>query len=522
MNSSNAIYNLRSGGSAHGDVFTRHEVVVRMLDMVGYTSDRNLQKVRIVEPSCGNGEFLLEMLSRLRASSRRYGFDFDAACRKCILACDIDSQKISDCIRRMSQRFPELSDFGDFIVCEDFLLADHAPVDMVVGNPPYIRYEEIPEEKRNLYKSLFSTFHYRTDIYVLFFEKSLRLLNPGGRHCFICANRWMKNQYGRKLRRMIASGFRIDRIIDMEQTDAFHEEVLAYPAITMIENRPPSAKFALASVKSISGMEKPDFVMLNSPSGEDWSEVFFPYGNLDRLTTIERQGLKIGIGIATGADSIFVSPSLRGTVEDELLLPALSARNLSGDRFGWDGRYLLNPYSEDGTLICLDDYPMAKAYLESHYDRLTKRHKASKNLSRWYATIDNIHLPLLHEPKILLPDISANRYLFVDNGEYYPQHNLYYITGMDGRMLRLLAALLMSDVIRSQLDSLSNHMNGGYVRWQSQYLRKLRVPQLSSIPADVADELLMAYDKRDYHAIDRISENIVQETYHVCRFAAVI
>ena len=65
-------------------------------------------------------------------------------------------------------------------------------------------------------------------------------------------------------------------------------------------------------------------------------------------------------------------------------------------------------------------------------------------------------------------------------------------------------------------------MNGGYVRWQSQYLRKLRVPQLSSIPADVADELLMAYDKRDYHAIDRISENIVQETYHVCRFAAVI
>lgn len=514
MSSNKSIYNFRACGIPHGDVFTRHEIVKYMLDILEYTSDRDLSDIRIFEPSCGNGAFVFEIISRLKASSITFGFDFNTAYHKNVLACDIDPAKIAECILRISTAFPELHNIEDNILCEDFLLSSHGYFDIIVGNPPYIRYEEIPIYKRNLYKSIFHTFHYRADIYVLFYEKSLLMLKANGRHCFICANRWMKNQYGKKLRQMIATQMKICRIIDMEHTDAFYESVLAYPAITLLENSQSDNTFSFASAQSVKDLDKLHFTSQKSPYDEDWSSIFFNDEPIDGMTSIEKQGFKIGIGVATGADSIFVSSALYETVEHELLMPALNARNLSGDTFSWDKRYLLNPYQKDGILINLDDYPLAKRYLYSHYERLSNRHKASKNPSKWYATIDSIKPALLSEAKILLPDISGNKFIFIDNGEYYPLHNLYYITGNDKRSLRLLAAFLVSDAIKSQLSKMSNHMNGGYPRWQSQYLKKLLIPNISAMSSDTSDALLAAYNKRDIPAINRITNEIIAARPH--------
>ena len=58
MSSSN-IYGVRSSGNGHGDVPTSPEVVKYMLDLVGYVSSRNLSDVYILEPSCGEGEFVV-------------------------------------------------------------------------------------------------------------------------------------------------------------------------------------------------------------------------------------------------------------------------------------------------------------------------------------------------------------------------------------------------------------------------------------------------------------------------------
>ena len=52
---------------------------------------------------------------------------------------------------------------------------------------------------------------------------------------FICANRWMKNRYGGPLRQKVADGFNLRAFIDLERADAFHSEVIAYPAITVIQ-----------------------------------------------------------------------------------------------------------------------------------------------------------------------------------------------------------------------------------------------------------------------------------------------
>ena len=66
MSSNNSRYGFRRSGGQHGDVFTSSEVVSYMLDLVGYTSDRDLRNTSILEPSCGEGEFVIEIVRRLK------------------------------------------------------------------------------------------------------------------------------------------------------------------------------------------------------------------------------------------------------------------------------------------------------------------------------------------------------------------------------------------------------------------------------------------------------------------------
>ena len=495
------LYGERKGGGQHGDVFTSPIVVRFMLDSVGYTADRDLSHVRILEPSCGEGEFVVEIVYRLIASSAKFGFDVCEAFQRNVRAYDIDAEKTARCRQRVSMMGINLSDKN--IQTADFLKARIEETDIVVGNPPYIRYENIPADMLKYCKQNFPTFHYRCDLYVPFFEKSLSALSSNGLHCFICSNRWLKNEYGKKLRLMVARYYQLRTILNLEQADAFQEEVLAYPAITIISSEFPLPTFHYAEYTTVEALNSHETEERRMPKGDDWTEAFSNLSVNTQFQTIEQQGFEIGIGVATGADSVFISPELPTKVEEELILPGINARDLRGDKLQWQGEYLLNPYNADGTLVNLEKYPRANAYLEEHKEKLISRHIAKKYPSRWYKTIDRISPDLLSKPKILLPDMSGNNYVFVDDGNYYPLHNIYYIIGSSLVQLRLLAAFLMSDFVRNQLASVTNKMNGGYPRWQSQHLRKLKIPRLSSIPADDVQQLLSHYERREISNLNK-------------------
>ena len=511
--SSSSIYGLRTNGNGHGDVPTSPEVVKYMLDLVGYASCRNLSDVRILEPSCGDGEFIIEIVKRLKESSLAYGFNVQDAFQKCVYGCDIVAEKIAHCKQRL-----EALGFDTTmaqIKVGDFLQSRLPEMDIVVGNPPYVRYENIPAIQLDFIKKTFPTFHYRADLYIPFLEKRLRLLKPDGQHCFICANRWLKNEYGKKLRRLVATCFRLEKIINLEHADAFQEDVLAYPAITLITNSKAAPTFEYAEIDKVSELTELKMEERERPVSDDWTIAFNRTVNNDHLYTIEELGFKIGIGVATGADSVFISSQLPDVVEHELLLPALNAKDLRGDQLKWHGEYLLNPYSSNGELIDLFRYPQAANYLGSHQDRLARRHVAQKNVSKWYKTIDRILPQLKSEAKILLPDMSGNRYIFIDEGNFYPLHNLYYITGHSVRELKILSAILMSNNIRQQIGNITNNMNGGFSRWQSQYLRKLKVPNIGLLDKVLCDQLIGCYNIRDYDKINTLVEQMYYDQQNV-------
>lgn len=512
MNLTSNIYGLRRNGVSHGDVFTSPRVVRFMLDLIGYTPDKDLSAYKVLEPSFGHGDFLIEIQNRLIQSAKRFNFDASEIMSKNIYGCEIDEAKYDKCIYNLRLGMPNYIPLN--LKTEDFLFSLwDTQFDFIIGNPPYIRYENIPREVRNIYKNKFYTFHYRCDLYVLFYEHCLRNLSVNGRHCFICSNRWLKNEYGKKLRTLISSSYNLEYIIDVENLDAFRESVLAYPSITLISNTEADKNVKIAQIKDLSELDKPITTKQKTLEAFDnWDDLFLS-DEVGQLSSIEQQGFKIGIGVATGADKIFISRNLEDYVEKELLMPLVNAKDLTGNEFVWKGLYLLNPYKFDGSIINLDKYPNAKQYLEQFKSILSKRHIV-RNGRIWYSLIDKIKPELINLPKILLPDISGNDIIFIDKGAFYPAHNIYYITGQPLEKLELLAALLMSRFVRTQIESISNKMNGGLPRWQSQSIKRIKIPIISNIPAKFKDRLADAYHSGNIAGIDKIVESIVNLEYN--------
>jgi hypothetical protein len=228
-----------------GVVYTKSWTVEVILDLAGYTADKSLASLVALEPSAGDGAFLCGMVRRLVESCKRRRIPLSRA-DEALRAYDIDPNAIASAIETVRAELTRLGVDGQtassltkaWIRQEDFLEASLGfPVaDFVIGNPPYIRLEEIPAGKADLYRNAYSTMRGRADIYVAFFQAALAQLRPGGVCAYICADRWLLNDYGRALRTFITEGFSVRYVIETHDVDAFDTEVSAYPAITVISH----------------------------------------------------------------------------------------------------------------------------------------------------------------------------------------------------------------------------------------------------------------------------------------------
>jgi len=176
-----------------GAIFTKPEVISLILDLAGYSPEScSLADKKLLEPSCGDGAFLTEAVRRLLESQKnQHGtIDWtDARLAHAITACDINSgfvalarEQVTDLLR--AEGCPEASAHSlasNWIRHGDFLLTHWSECfDFVVGNPPYVRIEELPAAVLQRYRELYRTCTDRADLYVAFFEKvSASFPRPG-------------------------------------------------------------------------------------------------------------------------------------------------------------------------------------------------------------------------------------------------------------------------------------------------------------------------------------------------------
>jgi hypothetical protein len=372
------------------------------------------------------------------------------------------------------------------------------------------------------YRRRFPTLYDRADLYIPFIERSLRLLASGGQVSFICADRWMKNRYGGPLRALVASEFHLRAYVDMVDTRAFHADVIAYPAITVIARDAPGptlvAEKPQIDSKSLSSLAKAfcggagnggalvrELRGVTSGS-EPW--VLRASGHTDLIRRIEAEfptlegaGCKVGIGVATGADKAYIGPFDELDVEQDRKLPLVMTRDIQTGHVAWRGYGVVNPFTDEGPLVDLAEFPRLKRYLEARKNEIAVRHVAQKAPANWYRTIDRITPSLAFRKKLLIPDIKGEAQVVFEEGRLYPHHNLYYVVS-DTWDLRALQAVLLSRLTRLFIATYSTRMRGGFLRFQAQYLRRIRLPHWDFVPAPLRSRLAAAAMALDLDACD--------------------
>ncbi|RAQ96302.1 hypothetical protein A4R35_12220 [Thermogemmatispora tikiterensis] len=539
-----------------GVVATRAAVVELMLDLAGYRAEEALSDRLALEPAAGEGAFLLALARRLLASWQRQGRPTrDLA--PALLAYELDEGRASQARQALGRL---LADYGfgaqearelaaSWLRTGDFLLeAPGLPAaDLVVGNPPYVRPEALPRERLSLYRSLYRTMRGRADLYVAFLEAALWRLKPGALCAFICPDRWLFNQYGAELRRLVAEAFSLELVLEMHRAAPFAQTVTAYPAITLIrrarqgqlvlaqfseEGAPALEEEAVSRLRGLAealeavrqgqrvagalpaGLRARRVEMAGHLSAEvrvDWSRPVLAPERLTLLRRLEERfpplesegtGTTVGIGLVTGLDEVFITsdPEL---VESSRLLPLALRSDTEGGLLRWSGHYLVNPWSPEG-LVSLEDFPRLQAYFLRHAEALKRRYVARRAPAQWYRTIDRMQFALIERRKLYVPDIARCLEPVLDEGQTYPHHNLYVIWS-EAWDLEALGGLLLSDVALFFVACYGVRMRGGYYRFQAQYLRRIRLPRPAEVTPRHRQGLVTAFRQRDRRLATRIA-----------------
>ena len=192
---------LAEAEASKGVVYTKPWVVDLILDLAGYKATEDLAELYAVEPAAGEGAFLISMVRRLLDSVESHNRPL-ADVRAALRAYELDERSAEQAIKLISEELQlrgisredteEIA--SGWVVVGDYLLSagSERKADLMIGNPPYIRYDDLPEGAFDRYRRLYPTMSGRCDIYVGFIEASLRQLAPGGALSFICADRWMR------------------------------------------------------------------------------------------------------------------------------------------------------------------------------------------------------------------------------------------------------------------------------------------------------------------------------------------
>ena len=509
-----------------GVVFTRDWVVDFILDLAEYTVNRPLLAGCAVEPSCGNGAFLGRMVSRLCQSAAQCGSLSVEDLVTCVRAFDVDKTSVAASkavVRRVFEEFglsPQdsrhLSDV--WVVEGDFLLSDVPRARWVVGNPPYVRSSLIPREKRQAYGALLSCMTMGTDLYVGFFQKGLNALAEDGVLCYICSDRWLQNRYGSRLRAFVSEGYSLNAHVRMHEVDAFVDDVAAYPAISLIGRGAGGGvrylecgnRFSAGDVANAMAWLREDGdanSIANASAGilpPLMGSASIPLASPERLRilgglakrfpALEEAGVRLGIGVASGCDDVYITED-DDLVERDRMLPLFFMRDWRAGQHNM-AKCLVNPWNDDGTLVALEDYPKLKGYLKQNEGRLRRRRVAKDHPDSWYRTLDKPDYSLMGREMLLFPDMAAHSDPVYSDGSRYPHHNCYWMTS-DEWDVRSLGGLMMSDLVEGYVDAFGVKMRGSTLRFQAQYLRMVHIPRADDVDEDTKIELAEAFDAGD-------------------------
>ena len=462
---------------ANGVIYTPAWIVNLILDKVRYI--KNIFTKKIVDPACGDGNFLIFIVQRFLDDCKKNKLNnqkIKELLQNNIYGFDIDKFALNKCRDNLNKIIYSygLRDIKWNILCLDGLDKNTIKkyfnyFDYVVGNPPYIRIQHLGQERRIKLQSDWSFCKSgSTDIYIAFFELGLNLLNSTGKNGYITPNTFFKTDAAQLLRYHLMEKRYIKEIINFSHYQIF-DDATTYSAITILDKNWNKGRFSYYEGNN----EKVEFVddlNLSDINYQKW--IFASNEILEKIKNIEVRGIPLGkiaeihVGLTTLADDfyIFKDPVFENnrviirlkdgkefTIEKSILKPIVKVSVLKSAKEE-QNRYIIFPYKKiNGKHIIIPEAELKKEYRDTYKyflairDRLILRDKGKPNPISWYAFGRSQGLDTSFGKKILVSPLSLKPNFIVWEKEEYSFYAGYCIK-FKGDLHRLVRQLNSEDM----------------------------------------------------------------------------
>jgi type I restriction-modification system DNA methylase subunit len=492
-----------------------------------------LKTIKVVDPACGSGAFLVAAFDVLHAEYQRINdkiaditgqagvFDLNKEIlNRNLSGVDVNPESIE--ITKLSlwlktaERGKKLATIdqqlqvgnslgfkepvteGGFCWQNQFSkIMQAGGFDVVLGNPPYVRQELLGDLKP--YLQTYSVYHGVADLYAYFFELGLKLLKPNGMLGFISSATFFKTGSGEPLRRYLQTNATLKKVVDFGDLQVF-EGVTTYPAILIFQNVQPKddseiqtlvLKNELPSKLSETFAAQHGVMAHAQLRSDSWQLEDARLNRLrDKLTrgypTLKAVYGSPYRGVLTGLNEAFVIDRAtknkliqQDPKSAELLKPFLEGKDLK--KWYAAPRDLWLIFTRRGTDI--EKYPAIKAHLEHYRTQLEAKpadYSASKKWQgrkegkyKWFEIQDPIaYYEAFEKPKIVWADIACQNKFFQTFGHYYLANTAYMLPCDDYFLLGWLNSKACSLVF----SGLSTMIRGGFFRYIRQYVEILPIP----------------------------------------------
>lgn len=362
---------------------------------------------------------------------------------------EIKSNKIYENAFEWRFEFPEvLNNEGDFV-----------GFDVVIGNPPYIRHEEIKELKTH-FKAQFKLFSGTADLYIYFIERGFHILKTKGVFTYIMPNKFMQAGYGK-----LARGFLLQQnlieIIDFGDFQVF-EEATTYPCVLTASKELAKQSFKATKIQSSDfSKDFPNYIKnvkvnLNHHSLNDEAWVVSSSKDQDLLKKIMTNSKKLEeyvgeigkYGIKTGLTEAFIIDDIskRSIIIDdpksaELIKPILRGRDIQKWVAKTDGMWLIATFP--ALKINIDEYRGIKQHFESFgikkLEQSGEKGSRKKTTNKWFETQDTIaYWKEFEKPKIMYQVLQVKPCFIYDEKGMYCNNSMWFIPSDDKVLLGIL------------------------------------------------------------------------------------
>ncbi|ECQ6486769.1 class I SAM-dependent DNA methyltransferase [Campylobacter coli] len=407
--------------------------------------------------------------------------------------------------------------------------------DLIIGNPPYIRQEEIKELKPNLAKN-YKVYKGTSDIYTYFYELGFNILKSNGVLSFITSNKYTRAGYGEALREFLLKNVSILDYIDLNGIKVFDSATVDTSILSFekLKSKDSSFRYLALDNENLKACGYSidlckDFKELSQKSLSKENFTFSDESTNSLKAKIERigtplkewQGLNINYGIKTGYNEAFIiSTEKRNEIlencKDEaekertakLIRKMLRGRDIKRYSYEWAGLWVIFiPWhfpnvEKPKTMLeneqdLKEQYPSLYKHLLSHKERLSKRNKEETGiryewycLQRWGAN----YYQEFEKEKIIYPETTQNAYFVYDNKGFFIEKTAFILICEN---LKYLQGLLSSNLVTYYYKNFSKGCKLGIKGYQynKHALEYLPIPKINSKNQKIADELVNSVDE---------------------------